>query len=260
MSPLLSVSGLSVAFGGVAALDGVSFTAEAGRITSLIGPNGAGKTTLINCVSGFVRPDRGEASFAGQPLAGLPAHRIVGLGLARTFQHLRMFNRMNVLENVMVGLHGRMRRGFCAAMLRFPVLRREERALAERAMAALAEVGLAAAAGKPAGSLPYGDQKRLALARALASDPRMVLLDEPVAGLNPAETRSLADLILAVRERGVGLVMVEHDMSLVMRVSDTVVALCSGRKITEGPPAEVQRHPEVVAAYLGGGKEFGLCA
>ncbi|MEW5773957.1 MAG: ABC transporter ATP-binding protein [Thermodesulfobacteriota bacterium] len=260
MSGLLSVSGLSVSFGGVAALEDVGFSAEAGRITALIGPNGAGKTTLINCVSGFVRPDRGEASFAGRPLLGLPAHRVIGLGLARTFQHLRMFGRMNVLENVMVGLHGRMRRGFFAAMLRFPVLRREERGLAEKAMAALAEVGLARAAGKPAGSLPYGDQKRLALARALASDPKMVLLDEPVAGLNPAETRIMADLILAVRGRGVGLVLVEHDMSLVMRVSDTVVALCSGRKIAEGPPAEVQRHPEVVAAYLGGGKEFGLCA
>jgi len=260
VNTLLAVRGLSVSFGGVVALDNVTFSAEAGRITSLIGPNGAGKTTLINCVSGFVRPDRGEADFAGRPLLDLPAHRIIGLGLARTFQQLRMFSRMNVLENVMVGLHGRMRRGFCAAMLRFPVLRREERALAERAMAALAEVGLARAAGKPAGALPYGDQKRLALARALASDPRMVLLDEPVAGLNPAETRELADLILAVRDRGVGLVMVEHDMSLVMRVSDRVVALCSGRTIAEGSPAEVQRHPEVAAAYLGGGKEFGLCA
>jgi ABC-type branched-subunit amino acid transport system ATPase component len=260
VSALLAVRGLSVSFGGVAALDGVDFSAEAGRITALIGPNGAGKTTLINCVSGFTRPDRGEASFAGTPLLGRPAHRVADLGLARTFQHLRMFGRMNVLENVMVGLHGRMRRGFLAAMLRFPVLRREERALAGKAMAALAEVGLARAAGKPAGSLPYGDQKRLALARALVSDPRMVLLDEPVAGLNPAETRAMADLILTVRERGVGLVLVEHDMSLVMRVSDTVVALCSGRTIASGTPAEVQRHPEVVAAYLGGGKEFGLCA
>jgi len=260
VSALLDVRGLSVSFGGVAALDQVDFTAEAGRITALIGPNGAGKTTLINCVSGFVRPDQGQADFGGHALLGLPAHRVVGLGLARTFQHLRMFTRMNVLENAMVGLHGRMRRGFLAAMLRFPVLRREERALAERAMAALAEVGLARAAGKPAGSLPYGDQKRLALARALVSDPRMVLLDEPVAGLNPAETRGMADLILKVRDRGVGLVLVEHDMSLVMRVSDTVVALCSGRTIASGAPAEVQRHPEVVAAYLGDGKEFGLCA
>lgn len=260
MSALLSVTGLTLAFGGVKALDGLDFSANAGEITALIGPNGAGKTTAINCMSGHARPGSGTVLFDGRDITRLPARAMTGLGATRTFQHLRMFGRMNVLENVMVGLHGTARAGFAAAMLRFPSLRREERRMAERSMETLSFLGLAHLAGQTAGSLPYGDQKRLALARALVSGPRLMLLDEPVAGLNTAETEAMGELILTLRGQGLGIVLVEHDMSLVMRVSDRVVVMCSGAKIADGPPREVQRHPEVVAAYLGGGKEFGLCA
>ncbi len=257
---LLSVRDLSISFGGLKALDRVSFTAEAGRITALIGPNGAGKTTLVNCVTGMARPDAGRIEFNGRSILGLPSHALSAQGMTRTFQHLRIFGRMSLLENVMVGLHGLERPGFTACMLRLPGVRRREEAMRARASEALHFVGLADRAWQWAGQLPYGDQKRLALARALAAKPRMLLLDEPVAGLNSAETAEMGRLILAVRAQGTGILLIEHDMSLVMRVSDTVAVLCSGALIAQGPPREVKANPEVVHAYLGGGEEFGLHA
>lgn len=257
---LLEVRNLSVSFGGLKALDSVSFFAEAGGITSLIGPNGAGKTTLVNCVTGVVRPDAGTVLFNGKDILRLPTHRLPTIGLSRTFQHLRIFKRMSLLENVMVGLHGHIRSGFISSMLRFPGVRKTEANTRKTATGALQFVGLDDRMHVPAGQLPYGDQKRLALARALVSRPKLLLLDEPVAGLNTAETHAMGQLIRDLRQSGVGILLIEHDMSLVMRVSDTVVVLCSGAKIAEGPPSQVKHHPEVVHAYLGGGEEFGLHA
>jgi branched-chain amino acid transport system ATP-binding protein len=260
MSGLLEVSGLSVRFGGLLALDGVGFSAGAGKITAVVGPNGAGKTSAINCISGVLRPDRGRVLFDGKDVTGLPSHRFTGIGLVRTFQNLRIFSRMNVLENVMVGLHGQTRNGFLASMFRLPGVRRQEQAIRSRAWETLERFGLGGVALRPAGQLAYGDQKRLELARAMVCAPKLVLLDEPVAGLNPAETEAIGRLILQIRDGGTGVVLVEHDMSLVMRVSDKVVVLSGGRKIAEGPPSEVQGNPEVISTYLGGGEEFGLHA
>ncbi|MFP4516391.1 MAG: ABC transporter ATP-binding protein [Desulfovibrionales bacterium] len=259
-APLLHVTNLSVRFGGLMALDNVDFQARAGRITSVVGPNGAGKTTAINCISGLQRLDRGQVLFDGRDVTGLPAHRFCRLGLARTFQNLRIFVRMTVLENVMIGLHGITGQEFFSAMLRLPGLRREEQMIRDRAFELLDLFGMQSLAHRPAGQLAYGDQKRVELARALVSDPKMILLDEPVAGLNTAETEHMGGLIETIRDRGVGLVLVEHDMSLVMRISDHVVVLSGGRKIAEGTPEEMQCHPEVIATYLGGGEEFGLHA
>lgn len=257
---LLHVSGLGVRFGGVQALDGLSFSADGGAITALIGPNGAGKTTVVNCVTGVQKPGCGSVHFGGTDITGMAAHTLPGLGLARTFQHLRLFGGLSLLENMMVGLHGHIRTGMLGCMFRLPGVRATEADLRKRGMAALEFAGLADRAGLPASQLPYGDQKRVALARALVGEPRCVILDEPVAGLNPAETWDMGKLILAVRDRGVGVLLIEHDMGLVMRVSDKVVVMCSGRKIAEGTPDVVKRDPEVLRAYLGGGEEFGLNA
>ncbi len=255
MEPLLRVEGLSLAFGGVKALDGVSFNARAGAITAMIGPNGAGKTTAINCISGAYRPQAGRVFFAGREVTGLAAHRLARLGLTRTFQNLQVFSQLSVLENVMVGLHAVTHQGFASAILRLPAMRREERAIAEQAMAALEDLGLAAVAHRPAGQLSYGDRKRLELARALAARPQMVLLDEPVAGLNAAETDAMGQALVRARDLGVGLVLVEHDMALVMKISDQVVVLSFGQKIAQGDPLQVQNDPQVLATYLGGRQE-----
>jgi branched-chain amino acid transport system ATP-binding protein len=260
MSPLLEVSDLSLRFGGLQALEGVGFSADAGEITSLIGPNGAGKTSALNCITGVLHPAGGKVVLAGRDVTGLAAHRFARLGLVRTFQNLRIFTRMNVLENIMVGLHGTTGREFLSAMLRLPGFRTQESTMRERAWESLERFGLDGVAYRPAGQLSYGDQKRLELARAMVSNPRLVLLDEPVAGLNPAETEMVGRLILEIRGQGVGVVLVEHDMSLVMRVSDKVVVLSGGRKISDGTPSEIQSDPEVVSTYLGGGEEFGLHA
>ncbi|MEW5912070.1 MAG: ABC transporter ATP-binding protein [Thermodesulfobacteriota bacterium] len=260
MAVLLSIQGLSISFGGLRALSGFSLEAPAGAITALIGPNGAGKTTALNCISGVLRPDAGSVRLDGQPVLGLAGHQLARRGLTRTFQNLQVFGRMSVLENVMVGLHGASRREFGAAMLRLPGVRVEERAIRERAWEVLEFFGLAGQADQPADQLPYGDQKRVELARALAARPRLMLLDEPVAGLNPAETDALGGLIVKIREQGVGLVLVEHDMALVMKVSDQVAVLSGGRLIASGPPAAIQADPEVIRTYLGGGEEFGLVA
>ncbi|MFH1033145.1 MAG: ABC transporter ATP-binding protein [Pseudomonadota bacterium] len=252
---LLVVENLDMSFGGVQALSQVSLSVPAGQVTAVIGPNGAGKTTAINCISGVYRPQAGRVLFEGQPINGLAPHALARRGLTRTFQNLQVFTHLTVLENVMVGLHAVTGRGFVSAMLRLPAQRAEERRIRRQASEALDFLGLADSAALPAGQLSYGDRKRVELARALVARPKLVLLDEPVAGLNPAETEDMGRALLAVRQQGVTLVLVEHDMSLVMRVSDQVVVLHFGRKIAQGDPAAIQRHPEVLRTYLGGREE-----
>jgi ABC-type branched-subunit amino acid transport system ATPase component len=248
---LLEVEGLTKHFGGLPALSEVALAAGRGKVTALIGPNGAGKTTLINCLTGVLAPDRGAIRFDGQELAGLPPHRIARLGIARTFQNLRLFPTLSVLDNVLVGLSGQAGDSLAEAFFRTPGLRHRERRLMLTALEALDGFGLSARADVPAAALSYGDRKRLDLARAVVSAPKLLLLDEPVAGLNPDETERVGAQIRQLRLRGLTLILVEHDMDLVMSVSDRVVVLDGGRRIAEGSPEEVRRNPLVLEAYLG---------
>ncbi len=250
---LLEVRNVKHSFGGVAALDGVTFALEPGRIKAIIGPNGAGKTTLFNLISGTVRSQSGEIRFDGRSIGGLPPHRIARLGVSRTFQNLCLFMRMSVIENVMVGRHLRTRCGLFSASLRLPRQRAEERAIREAAMAALDRVGLADAAKRPVASLSFGKRRMVELARALATEPRLLLLDEPASGLNTKETDELAGLIARIRDGGVTLLLVEHDMSLVMDVSEEILVLHYGTPIAEGPPASIRSDARVVEVYLGKG-------
>ncbi len=251
MEPLLQIADLTKHFGGLPALSQVSFEVASGQVTALIGPNGAGKTTLINCLTGVIRPDAGEILFSGRNLAGLPAHRISRLGVSRTFQNLRIFPRLAVVDNVLCGLTAQAGDSMLLALMRPPGLRHRERRLRLTAMEALDTFGLADKAELPAGVLPYGDRKRLEMARAFVSQPILTLLDEPVAGLNPEETAKIAGLIRQMRLQGKTMVLVEHDMELVMGVSDRVVVLDGGCRIAAGLPEEVRSNPLVLEAYLG---------
>ena len=250
--PVLAVRDLTVRFGGIVALDAVSFDVAEGQIVGLIGPNGAGKTTLFNCLSRLYRPDRGELRFEGRPILELPPHRIAQLGIGRTFQNLALFPTLTVLQNVMVGVHSRTRSDFLSNALQLSAVRAEERAIREGAMELLRYFALESLAEHPAAGLPFGTLKRIELARALASRPRLLLLDEPASGLNHEEVAALAKMLRAIRDqRSVTILLVEHHVSLVMQVSDRVVVLDFGRKIAEGTPGEVQANPDVVRAYLG---------
>ncbi len=249
---LLQCREVCVRFGGVQALSSVSCTVEKGTITSIIGPNGAGKTTLLNAVTGTVDPASGSILFAGEGLTGLPPHVRAGRGVLRTFQNLEIFTNMTVLENVMAGRHRMGRYGVLDAFFRTPRYRREERATRDAAMHALGFVGLESMALLPAGELAYGNQRLLEMARVIVAAPDLLLLDEPAAGLNMQETRQLGELIRRMRdELGITVALVEHDMELVMDVSDRILVLSFGAVLAEGTPLEIQRNPEVVAAYLG---------
>ena len=248
--PLFRAEAVSKHFGGLKALEEVDLAVERGTIHSVIGPNGAGKTTFFNCITGIHPPTSGRIHLADRDITGLPAHRVTRLGLARTFQNIRIFKQMTTLENVMVGRHPRTRAGWFRAILRLPAAR-EEREIRERARSILEFVGLGSVADFGADTLPYGHQRRLEIARAMATDPQILLLDEPAAGMNPEETSQLMDLIREIRGQGLTVVLIEHDMKVVMGVSDRVTVIDYGEKIAEGSPAEVKANAKVIAAYLG---------
>jgi branched-chain amino acid transport system ATP-binding protein len=249
---LLQVRDVAVRFGGIVALDSVSFAVDSGSIVGLIGPNGAGKTTLFNCLSQLYQCDRGDIVFDGTSLLAAPRHRIARLGIGRTFQNVALFGSMTVLENVMLGAHCRSRSGFFANALRLPRVAAEESAIAEKSQRILGLLDLQGVAGVGVTQLPFGTRKRVELARALAAEPKLLLLDEPASGLNHEEVGELGALIRSLRDRlRLTVLLVEHHMSLVMGISDRVVALNFGRVIAQGTPAEVRRHPDLIQAYLG---------
>jgi len=248
---ILRVEGLGKSFGGLRALESLDFTVSDQQIKSFIGPNGAGKTTLFNVITGIFSPTEGTFEFVGRTLNGVKLHAIARLGISRTFQNLALFGNMTALENVMLARHIRTTTGIFGAGLRLPGMRLEERRIQERALEELRFMGLENRAMAEATSLPMGEQRLLEIARALATQPRLLLLDEPAAGLNMRETAKLSETIRRIRERGITVMLVEHDMNLVMEISDEVLVLNHGKKIAEGSPKEIQRNPEVIAAYLG---------
>lgn len=250
-APMLRIEGLEKRFGGVAALQGIDYEVPGGIIQAIIGPNGAGKTTLFNCISGMIEPSKGWISLEGYRIEGLAPHKIAGFGISRTFQHVALFRKMTVLENVMLGRHPRTRRGFLATGFRLPGMRSEEERIRKKALEYLDFVRLAHLAGHDAGTLPFGKQKMLEIARALATEPRLILLDEPAGGLNMRETEELGDLIEQIRKLRVTVLLVEHDMNLIMDISDRILVLDFGKVLASGTPAEIKENSAVIEAYLG---------
>jgi len=248
---MLEVHDLSKRFGGLQAVGNVSFSVLQGAIKALIGPNGAGKTTLFNLISGVTAPDSGAVRFRNSEISGLPPYQVAARGMSRTFQHIRLFTHMTALENVMIGRHMHGRAGFLAGMLNLPWTSKEEKKLRERSLEIMAFLGIADFADTEATSLAYGQQRILEIGRALACEPKLLLLDEPAAGLNMRETAEMARLITRIRDTGITVLLVEHDMSLVMNISDEIVVLSYGQKIAEDKPLAIQKNSEVIKVYLG---------
>ena len=252
---LMEAAGLTKYFGGVAAVKDISFMVSQAEIFALIGPNGAGKTTLFNLITGMLAPDEGKVIFDGRPISGLKPHRIAAAGIARTFQNLQLFGSMSALENVMAGAYLKGRTGFLKCLTRWPGSAAEEQKTRLDAVTLLGEVGLSKYRDTPAAALPFGKQRLLEIARALASGPKLLLLDEPAAGLNSAETGELAAFLKRLREKGYAMVLVEHDMETVMEVADRIMALNFGSSIAQGTPSEIQTDRDVISAYLGEDEE-----
>jgi len=249
---LLEVNQVRRTFGGVVAVDQVTFQVQPGHIKSVIGPNGAGKTTLFNMISGVLKPESGGIFFKGQTITGWAPHQIARIGVSRTFQNPSLFLKMNVLENVMVGRHRRSRWGFTACSLRLPSQLKEEKAIRAAALAQIEDLGLASLVDVPAGALAFGQRRMVELARALATEPELLLLDEPASGLNTKEKEDLGRLIVNIRDRGITVVLVEHDVSMVMEISNEILVMHNGTVLAEGLPAVIQNNPRVISVYLGG--------